>query len=170
MVIISVSNRSEKAMLRTVRMLRRLLRNALLVMKRVRVMQFSKGYQLRSESAKRRSESQIPSLRTKRARMGHPHVFIMRSLTTIAAGVFFVAARWLGWFREAAFDWYWRVGSRGSELLPAWRRRGGTLLWARCGGGASSRKLPRSPIGWSWRRRAVEGRRERKDCCRCCRC
>jgi hypothetical protein len=46
MVIMRVSNRSEKAMLNTVRMLRRLLRNALFLTKRVKVMRLRKAHKL----------------------------------------------------------------------------------------------------------------------------
>src|SRR5208337_4982312 len=45
MVIMRVSSKSENAMLNTVRMLRRLLRNALLVTKRVKFMRLQKAHQ-----------------------------------------------------------------------------------------------------------------------------
>src|ERR1039458_1339336 len=59
MVIIRVSSSSENVMLNTVRRLRRLLRNALFVTKRVNVMRLRKAHQLTREFPERDSQSKF---------------------------------------------------------------------------------------------------------------
>src|SRR5271167_4145554 len=68
MVIIRVSNSSEKVMLSTVRRLRRLLRNALFVTKRVKVMRLRKAEQFDYENSLRgRSSPNCANLEDKAA-------------------------------------------------------------------------------------------------------
>src|ERR1039457_1801592 len=67
MVIIRVSRSSEKVMLSTVRMLRRLLRNALLVTKRVRVMRLRKTYWLKEKFLSRKASPNCASPEDKAA-------------------------------------------------------------------------------------------------------